>query len=291
MSLPEVEKTRSLIHSIQSVVESEGQVPTVQEVREKERLLALTGELSESLARIEAKLEASSPPEEEAHRLVALGRAAAEVGLQIQNLLSQTGARLEVAELCFQGGDTTKGLQNLQHAREQFHKVTQLSVAMVDVAGKESHRLRSDLNELVRSTVSFAQLLSQYENIDFSLTLATDLKRVRVDPAKWQHMLLCLFSNAADAIGRRKGEGGSIQITTKNDGAGLVHLLLQDAGRGIAAQDLPHVFDPGFTTKDSREGIGLSTCRSIVEQVSGLIRVESVQGNGTTVSITIPSVA
>jgi two-component system NtrC family sensor kinase len=76
---------------------------------------------------------------------------------------------------------------------------------------------------------------------------------------------------------------------TGNDTGG--HDGFRGTGRGIPAEDLPHVFDLFFTTKEIGHsvGLGLAVCQSLIEQHGGEIRVESPGvGQGTTVEFELP---
>ena len=65
---------------------------------------------------------------------------------------------------------------------------------------------------------------------------------------------------------------------------------MRDTGKGISAEDLPRIFEPGFTTKGAGvgTGLGLSIVRRIVEDHHGKIEVESEVGKGTTVRVILP---
>jgi two-component system NtrC family sensor kinase len=93
-----------------------------------------------------------------------------------------------------------------------------------------------------------------------------------------------LLVNAAQAIPDR----GTITITTssKDD---LVRIAVSDTGMGIPQENLPKVFDPGFTTKGVGvgTGLGLSICYRIIEQHQGRIEVES-SNQGTTFTVVLP---
>ena len=58
---------------------------------------------------------------------------------------------------------------------------------------------------------------------------------------------------------------------------------------GVAAADLPHVFEPYFTTKRTGTGLGLAIARKVVEALGGTIRMESREGEGTRVEIELPA--
>ncbi len=293
MAHSEIDTTRSLLHDLQVIVRGDSIAAAEKDVQTKRKLLSVASELSERLENLGNRLRRSPSPEAvPTARLTALGRATAEVGYRINNLLSVLTARIEVTEVCLDTGDAARAMRNVRIAQEQCRQLQTLAVALIDLSGEREHRFRSDLNELIRGTVHFVRLLGPYENIEFDLSLAADLAPLSLDPARWQQLLLSLFSNAADAVGKRRGEGGRIHVSTGNLPSGKrVELIVEDEGRGIAPDDLPRIFDPGFTTKGTgREGFGLTACRSIVEETGGTIRVESARGKGTKVVLTLPAI-
>jgi CheY-like chemotaxis protein len=80
-----------------------------------------------------------------------------------------------------------------------------------------------------------------------------------------------------------------LTLNAENDGT-MVRFSISDCGQGIKAEHLPRIFNPFFTTKgpDKGTGLGLSVCESIVRQHGGEISVESVVGQGTKFSLTLP---
>jgi two-component system sensor histidine kinase HydH len=63
---------------------------------------------------------------------------------------------------------------------------------------------------------------------------------------------------------------------------------VSDTGHGISQEDLPHIFDPYFTTKQSGTGLGLAIVHRIIEAHGGEIKIESTPGQGTTAILGIP---
>jgi two-component system sensor histidine kinase HydH len=61
-----------------------------------------------------------------------------------------------------------------------------------------------------------------------------------------------------------------------------------DAGGGIAPADLPRVFEPFYTTRQSGSGLGLAIARNIVDGLGGSVDLQSTVGRGTTVTIVLP---
>lgn len=74
---------------------------------------------------------------------------------------------------------------------------------------------------------------------------------------------------------------------TATDGK-YIQVSIRDTGRGIAAENLPHVFDPFFTTRSEGTGLGLSIAHGIVREHGGTIDVESEEGRGATFHVIVP---
>ena len=98
-----------------------------------------------------------------------------------------------------------------------------------------------------------------------------------------------LLINAIDGLPDGSGgHRGRVNIELEQD-ARTVTIRVRDDGRGISAADAERVFEPFFTTKgDLGTGLGLPVVRDIVRSLSGTITMESVVGEGTTVTMVLP---
>ncbi len=118
-------------------------------------------------------------------------------------------------------------------------------------------------------------------------SLVTDGERLRA-------ALGNLVATARDSLEARLersapgAEPRSVEIGSRRLESGRVLLWVEDAGDGIAAPDLPHVFEPYFTTKRTGTGLGLAITRKTIEALGGTLRLESRQGTGTRVEIELP---
>ena len=120
------------------------------------------------------------------------------------------------------------------------------------------------------------------------LKLAPGPADVRADPRQIGQVLVNLVANAADAM----PGGGTISIATSAGAEGGTAVTVTDTGRGMPADVLDRAFEPFFTTKRSTgtAGLGLSTAHGIVSQAGGQLMLDSVPGEGTTATITLPCV-
>jgi two-component system, cell cycle sensor histidine kinase and response regulator CckA len=127
--------------------------------------------------------------------------------------------------------------------------------------------------------------------VTINLTIADDLLSAEIDSGQIGHALHNILLNARQAM----PEGGIIDVRAENvevDGDSLplragkyVMISIQDHGCGIAADLVPRIFDPYFTTKQSGSGLGLAMVHSIIAKHEGYIAVQSTLGVGTTFSV------
>jgi signal transduction histidine kinase len=114
-------------------------------------------------------------------------------------------------------------------------------------------------------------------------TIVTDAERLR-------GVLVNLLTNAQQAVATRATppDGPPIRLETAREAAGRWRITVADRGTGISPEDLPHIFDPFFTTRRTGSGLGLAIVRNVIEGLGGVLRVESREGDGTTITIDLP---
>ncbi len=145
----------------------------------------------------------------------------------------------------------------------------------------------TDLRGVIDRCLLLVRPQLEQSGIELQLNVAKDLPPVSCDPSQIEQVLIALIMNAIDAMPR----GGNLWIESRlTDAATEVLLQVRDDGSGIAADVLPHIFEPFLTTKENGHGVGLglAIARGIVERHNGSIEVESALGRGTTFTITLP---
>jgi len=151
-----------------------------------------------------------------------------------------------------------------------------------------------DLNKVVESALGLLAYQIEKSNIELVLKLAPKLPPLLGNAQGLEQIIINLLLNAKDAIESKAQLGGMeekgrIVIETRaSDKVVAVHV--RDNGCGIDDEDLPHVFNPFFTTKrvGRGTGLGLSVSLGIAQSHGGVIDVESVAGKGSTFSLILP---
>ncbi|MCD6296492.1 MAG: two-component sensor histidine kinase [Deltaproteobacteria bacterium] len=151
-----------------------------------------------------------------------------------------------------------------------------------------------DLSDFMPEVISMVENKAKVHGIALRQEIAKDIPAIHGDPGQLQQVLINLFNNAIDAIVERHGsEGGELTINVGLNDNGKVEILVRDNGAGISPKNKEKIFSPFFTTKPVGKGtgLGLSVCYGIIDNMGGIMGVESEMGIGTTFTISLPAVA
>ena len=146
------------------------------------------------------------------------------------------------------------------------------------------------LSPLVHEVIVAAQARTQHIGIAFET--AAGLPDVRGDRMLLREALLNVVSNAAEACAATNGQVSvrvRAVVAPGGSTAPLVEFVISDTGPGIPRAHLGRLFVPGFTTKETGSGVGLAIAERVVAAHHGRITVDSEEGRGTTITITLPT--
>ena len=266
--------------------------PDGRERRSRERLtLELTGLCLGLLDRREAAAQAPKPQVDPLRELAALPSVMAH---EASNPLTAARAGLQLAmEAVGRWTDVAADrrlelLDELGQVVEDIDRAITFLRAIQDRArGALARSERFDVVRVVRSCITLESRVLKDRRVSLELDAAVDTAYLQGDPNALYDMLVNLIRNAADASADRPAP---VRIGVALVGQSL-QLTVRDQGRGILAQDLDRVFEPGFTTKEFGQGsgMGLVVVHSVVRNMfGGSVAVDSTVGVGTTVTVTLP---
>ncbi|QZY30245.1 sensor histidine kinase [Nocardioides coralli] len=134
-----------------------------------------------------------------------------------------------------------------------------------------------DLGELVRQSQSALESVARLRELDLTVSVAPHLRRVKADRERIEQVILVLVGNAL----KYTPSGGRISVTAQAAPEGVA-LTVVDNGIGISAEDLRALFAPEVRSS-------LVTAKEIVDRHDGRLVVDSTEGAGTTVRVTLPA--
>jgi signal transduction histidine kinase len=248
---------------------------------EDTRLLAGTfNSLTDSIARFQREGALRE-------RLSALGRLSTVVAHEVRNPLMIIKASLRSLRK-EASPEAQEALADIDHEVERLDRTV---ADVLDFA--RPVRLDcapADLNAICREAVQATRASGEAPEV--GLVLDEGLPPVVTDAERLRTVLVNLLSNAQDSV-REKGvspDGGRPPIELRTFGAGPARatVVIEDRGKGIAVEDLPHVFEPYYTTKRTGTGLGLAIAKNIVESLGGSVSAESRVGEGTAIRLDLP---
>lgn len=141
--------------------------------------------------------------------------------------------------------------------------------------------------QILRDTLKLVQNQVTLSGVEVERDLPADLPIIHGNPKTLQQIFLNLFINAIQAM--RDGGILAVRARTENGGHWL-KVEVADTGTGIDPEDLPHIFEPFYTTKEVGRGtgLGLSVSYSIAQKHGGHIEVKSQKGEGSTFTVILP---
>lgn len=222
-----------------------------------------------------------------AERLATLGQVAAGIAHEIRNPLVGIGS---TASLLLDESDKSDPRRpELEIILGETRRLDRIANQIIDYARpRELSPVLFDLNDLVQEVLKLLDLPFTQKRLALACSLPPTLSQVYADRDQLKQVLLNLFQNALEA----SEEGGTLSFTAfespRGPDTGMV-IKLTNQGAGIAPDDLPHVFEPFFTSgKHQGTGLGLAICRNIVDAHGGDIQLTSQLGKGTAVRIWLP---
>ena len=223
-------------------------------------------------------------------KLASVGRLAAGIAHEIGNPIGIILGYLDLLRAGDIGEEQKKDF--LGRIESEITRVSRIIKDLLDFSRPSSGELvNTHVHEALQNTMSMLAPQPMMENIQSRLELGALNDVVLADPNRLQQVFLNILLNSADALAK-KGTEMTFMIRSENVGE-YIRVSFIDNGPGIAGNELVHIFDPFYTTKEPGKGtgLGLSVCYRIVESLGGTINAESDPGRGTKIIVSLPLAA
>jgi len=225
-------------------------------------------------------------------RIASLGKLSSSVAHEINNPLSGIlvytkliHKQLSNPELNAAKKDSI--LRQLKLIENETKRCGDIVKGLLDFSRKTQEDFESKhLHEILQETYELMTHPMRIANISFLKDFAAKSDLIFCSPNQIKQACVAILVNASEAV----LENGEIVISTKNADGDTLRIEISDNGIGIPSDDIPHIFEPFFSTKHDTSGIGLGLAivHGIVKSHNGKIEVKSEIGKGTSISITLP---
>jgi two-component system sensor histidine kinase BaeS len=181
--------------------------------------------------------------------------------------------------------------EHLASLLDEAHVLSRLiedlrTLSLAEAGALVLKREPTDLAALLGETTASFRAQAEAAGVSLEMEAAPDLPLLELDPVRLREVAGNLIANAL----RYTPRGGCIRLECSLDKSnGDVAVSVSDTGRGIAPEELPHIFDRFYKSADSRgSGLGLAIAKNLVAAHGGEITAESTAGQGTTFRFTLP---
>jgi hypothetical protein len=243
--------------------------------RDKESLEELVDERSKELIKTQKELKQFS-------RLADIGTLAASVAHELRNPLGVIHLAAYNLKRELNDTGTNKHLVNIEKKVWEGNQIIDnlLSYARIKIPHYEDVPILNILDECIAS----AQGRFGEKGIIIEKRYSGDLDVIEADTNQIREIFLNILNNACQSF---TTPSGKVELKAQRDGD-MVKVSVQDAGVGIAEEDLSRVFEPFFTKKSKGTGLGLTICNELVNLHQGKIEISSRQGQGSNVTVLLP---
>jgi signal transduction histidine kinase len=243
--------------------------------REINRLRHSLNDMREKLRRAQADIVART-------RLATMGQIAANITHEIRNPLEAMSGAVEILSSEPKLNDDSR--ESVAILREEIRNLDDYLNQYLEFARPMPVKpVSTNINMLVEDCLVLLRPLLRKKQVQLYTELANGLPSCRLDVNQLKRVIVNIVLNSIEAI----PDQGTLRVCTKSRTGG-VEIAVKDDGEGIREEDLPRVFDPYFTTKNSGSGLGLPLSKMIIEQHDGTILIESRLGEGSVVTISLP---
>jgi len=225
-------------------------------------------------------------------RLASLGKLSSSVAHEINNPLSGILVYTKLVHKLLSNPDLTEAkkevmLKHLKMIEAETKRCGDIVKGLLDFSKKDQEDFEPrHLHEILNETYNLMAHPVKIANISFVTDFTAKYDLIYCSPNQVKQACVAMLVNSTEAV----TENGEIIVRTSNPDPESIKLEIIDNGIGISAEDIPHIFEPFFSTKQQARGIGLGLpiVHGIIQTHKGKIQVKSEPGQGTTISIVLP---
>ena len=248
------------------------------------------GQLAQNFNEMTAELEKTRLLEEklrEAEKSAVVGRLGSAIAHEIRNPLNYINLTLDHLNTKFDPDDERSPEYHklIGQIKTEVARINQQISDFLNYSRPAKANLQPvEAREVIEDSLRLVEAQAAESNIKIGVVEREDVPKIMGDSDFLRSVFNNLFINALQAIG---SEGGKMNVKISPDN-GFVRFDVTDTGKGIPQENLPKVFEPYFSTKETGTGLGLAIVQKIVDIHHGSIDVESIEGEGTKFTVRLP---
>jgi signal transduction histidine kinase len=262
-------------------------VPGTQRTDDMGELAIRFNEMTAALAKqseLEAKLQ-------QAEKSAVVGRLGSAIAHEIRNPLNYINLTLDHLRSKFRPEEPKSGAafeKLTSQLKSEVARINQQISDFLNYSRPANANLRPiDARRVVEDSLRIVEAQAEEKHIKIGLVEQEKVSQVMGDPEFLRSVFNNLFINAVQSM---EATGGNLNIKISPEN-GFVRFDISDTGSGISRENIPKIFEPYFSTKETGTGLGLAIVHKIVDVHNGTIDVRSKEGKGTSFTVKLPKAA
>lgn len=216
---------------------------------------------------------------QKSEKLAVVGQLAAAVAHEIRNPLTSIKGFIQLFSQTKECNE-----EYMKIVREELNRVEGIISEFLTMTRPQQEKNEVlDLNELIKQVITLLNTQAILDNKEIKYKNRADHPIIKGDRSQLKHVFYQIIQNGLDAL----EEKGTVYIDMSADNY-LLKVNIIDTGRGIPYERLKKVGEPYYSTTEKGTGLGLMTSFQIIENHQGKIEIDSIVGQGTIVSVTLP---
>ena len=249
------------------------------------------GQLAQRFNEMTAELEKSEELQEQlrqAEKSAVIGRLGSAIAHEIRNPLNYINLTLDHLRSKFSPNEPDRTIaftKLISQLKSEVARINQQISDFLNYSRPANVNVRPvEARQLVEDSLRLVEAQASENDIRISVVEHENVPMVLGDPEFLRSVFNNLFINAVQSMGN---EGGNLNIRISPDDR-FVRFDISDTGTGISQENLSKIFEPYFSTKETGTGLGLAIVQKIVDVHSGVIEVDSKEGEGTKFTVKLP---
>ena len=220
-------------------------------------------------------------------RMALTGQLAASMAHEINNVITPAIGNIDLI-LLQQEALEPKLTERIMRVKESLDKVSSMLRHLLDFSRRQTEKKEKvNVKKSILNVLNFLEYRIKKKAIKIQLAFSPDLLEIYGDMDQLEQVFTNLIINAIEAMDGKGILEITVQYLPEKD---YLEISFKDNGRGIAPEDIDHIFEPFYTTREAGKGTGLGLFVSygIIKKHGGIIDVKSELGKGTTFTIRLP---
>jgi len=220
-------------------------------------------------------------------KMVAKGEMAAAIGHELNNYLTTIMSSAQLLPKYIESDRLEKVSEKVDAIVAGVERMKRFTRGLMDFTVLETEKSLNALAPIIDDVIFFAKPQLQFKSIRIEADIPSNLPKIMMDPGQIHQVILNLLLNSAEALNSARIKNGSIKISVNSQKSELT-MTIADNGPGIPEEMFPRLFEPHITSKEKGHGLGLSTCKKIVDSHGGEISASNDPHGGAVFTIILP---